>query len=169
MSELTTSFTNHDGLYLKAIGNVATGWGPWKNGFGYFGRANEDYRGDRRIKVELNLLARPNAYAQFAKDFPGDLEATGTTQFAHFLVRNGKISIMSPIEWMLDQLPTQTNQSVNFVDYGNRVDWTGNRVVWFEMYLRLCIEPPPGAPAPVVREFNTQFWQGGLPSLGRRR
>src|SRR4029077_6928897 len=123
MSELTTTFTDHDGIYLKAIGGAAAGWGPGRNGIGNFGRANVDYRGDRRIKVELNLLARPNAHAQYARDFPGDLEAIGETRFAHFLFGNAKELIMSPIEWMLDQLPPQPNQALNFVDYGNRIEW----------------------------------------------
>lgn len=168
MSALDITFVNR-GTYLKSVGQVAGGWGVWKNGFAFFGRGAIDYRGDRQIRVDLDIKARPNSRASVVREFPLDLEASGESRFSIFAIKNGKVAISFPIESALDGARLAESESLVLNDYGTEVRWPRDKTIWFELGICFRIAAPPGKSPPVVREYDTQFWQGGLPSLGRRR
>jgi len=171
MSALDITVVNDGtlGMLLRSIGQVADGWVPWKNGFAFFGRGAIDYRGDRKISVDVDIKARPNSRASTVKEFPPDLEASDTSRFSLFGIKHGKLTILFPIEHVLDRAHLAETESLLLKDYGTEIRSPRSSTIWFELGMRFRIAAPQGKSAPVVREYDTQFWQGGLPSLGRRR
>jgi hypothetical protein len=166
MSTIDITFVEQ-GTFLKGTGRIADGWRAWKNGFAFFGRGAADYRGDRRISLDVDVKARPNSRSPLIEQFPVDLEASGESRFSLFAVRNGKLAVLFPIALALQG--AQPRESMVLNDYGTEIRWPRKTAIWFELSMRFRIAAPPGRSAPVVREYDTQFWQGGLPSLGRRR
>jgi hypothetical protein len=165
MSALDITFVEH-GEWLKCVAQIANGWATWKNGFGFFGRGVVEYRGDRKISINADLKARPNNQAAAVNEFPVVMEASGQSRFSLFVVKNGKLAFLFPVALALEGI--KPTESLVLNDRGTEIRWSENTKFWFELEIFFRIAAPPGRSAPVVREYNTQFWQGGLPSLGKR-
>jgi hypothetical protein len=91
---------------LTARGDIAQGWGPWQNGFGFFGRGSIPFRDDWRLDVNLHVLARPNYLAYRVPAFPSGLWAGDGVDSLNYKLQGSVMTVYAEftphLEWLDD-------------------------------------------------------------------
>ena len=167
---LFLSIARHEPLWVKASADVAAGWGRNDQGHGFFGRGSMPYPGDRSLEVTINVRVRPHGnFAEFV-NFPQDLEISGDltddlSLVGVYAVRRGKAAVAIIVSILKDKLEMKQDKTV----YLDRVVLSeGTQAhVRMNVSIGLCSAPP--VPIGNIPEWDTQFFQGGLPSLGKHR
>lgn len=170
---LFVSIVRHDGLVVKATADVAAGWRRNERGYGFFARGTLDYPGNRILEVTMNVRVKPfGSFRSFA-DFPkveisGDLLWQGENGLALYAAKDGKAGVAIAVGPLVDELERKLDELLYF-DKVILVKRGGPSRVRIEMSIGLGILAVPPEPVGDIPEWDTQFFQGGLPSLGKRR
>jgi hypothetical protein len=169
---LFISILRHDNLILKATADVAAGWRQNERSNGFFGRGSLDYPGNRRVEITLNVRVRPFGNPQHFPKFPedillsGDLERDGDAGLGVYAVKNGKAGLLIAVGALAAELEKSEDQPVHF---DNVILRRGSGPVHIRMVASVVVRSAPPEPIGDIPEWDTQFFQGGLPSLGKRR
>jgi hypothetical protein len=103
MAPLSLSFVDQNSC-IRAVGDVPTGWQECKDGYGFFGLGYLEFRGGWRIRVALQVRARPNHQAYLAKVFPENLKAKHAGDHIYYQLEGRKleaVASMGPnIKWL---------------------------------------------------------------------
>jgi hypothetical protein len=170
---LFISIARHNGFIVKAIADVAGGWRQNKQGNGYFGTGSLDYPGNRSIEVTLNVRVRPHMNHLYFRTFPEDIQEGDVslvwnrddTLGCYSIVR-GKLGLLIAVGAFGDQLEKNEDDPIYFDKVILR---RGTGRVHIRMQASVCIRSARPQPVGDIPEWDTQFFQGGLPSLGKRR
>jgi hypothetical protein len=151
---------------LTARGNVAKGWGPWKNGFGFFGRGSIPFRGDWRLDVNLHVLARPNQLAYRVPTFPSGLWAGDGLDSLNYKLQDSVMTFYAEftpnLEWLED------SQKPGIKWYPN-VPIPGTWGVLFYTRLLIVFNPPrEPVPRDIVERDLLPYLSGQFESNRRR-
>jgi hypothetical protein len=161
------SFDNPDVIRIEA--NVASGWHRLKNTHGYCGTLTAD---SIDLFVQVAVRAWPNWKGVNADDFPQE----ATAQFRHlpnptvpvigYELSDGRISLRISIpDSRLARLPRARRSGFYFEP--KRI-WGPRRLGYWLSVLAYFLERD-HITHPEIVEFDTQFYSGGLPELGKRR
>ena len=171
---LFVSILRHDGLVVKATADVAAGWRRNERGYGFFARGTLDYPGNRILDVTVNVRVKPfGSFSSFA-EFPKDIETSGSLLWqgknglALYAAKHGKAGVAIAVGSLVEELERNQDQLLHF-DKVILIRRGGTSRVRIEMNIGLGIHAVPREPVGDIPEWDTQFFQGGLPSLGKRR
>lgn len=172
---LFLSLAQTDPMVVKAVANVAASWRKNEHGYGFYGRGSLDYPGDRSIEITMNVRVRPRGFPESFPEFPEVLELSGSlsisgAELGWYAVKNGKAGLLVFFAPLQEQLEGNENEPIYFdtiLIYKNLELRRGN--VRIEMKASVSVRSSPPAPIGDIPEWDTQFFQGGLPSLGKRR
>jgi hypothetical protein len=170
---LFISIARHDGFILKAIADVARGWRQNERGYGYFGSGSLDYPGNRSVAVTLNVRVRPHGNHQYSPTFPEDIEVSGAPLvwkgddgLGWYAVTRGKLGLLIAVGALRDELEKNEDKPIQFDKVILR---RGSGPVHIRMQASVGVRTAPPEPVGEILEWDTQFFQGGLPSLGKKR
>lgn len=170
--DLSVSIERHDLLWVKATADVAAGWRKNEQGYGFFPRGGIPYPGDRSIEFTMNVRVRPhNRFSHFTT-FPrdlrvgGDLLWRGIDGFGVFAVKDGRAGVVIAVGALREELEREEGNPLHFVPV---VLLQGPGSVRVQMSVSVSILSSPPTRVGDIREWHTEFFQGGLPSLGKRR
>jgi hypothetical protein len=167
---LFVSISHHEPLWVKATGNVAGGWVKNEKGFGYFARGSMPYHGDRSLEFTFNIRVRPFGDFTTFVQFPSDLEIVGDltdeqNPVGVFKIRQCKAGVVVMIPYLKDKIEKEIDEPLHL----DRIYLakSGKAHIRMNISIGLCSSPP--EPRGNIPEWDTQFFQGGLPSLGKKR
>lgn len=169
--KLNLTIFNYKPLWIKASGDIAAGWTKNEKGFGVFGRGAIGYRGNRSFAVTVNVRVRPYQQFSFFTSFPLDVELGGDlilngSVIGVYAVRGGKCAVLIPA----DELGTHLEHTEgNLTSFEHVVLMSDPNRVHVRMTVSTGVLSAPEPPIGDIPEWDTQFFQGGLPSLGKRR
>jgi hypothetical protein len=170
---LFISIARHDGFILKAVADVAGGWRQNERGNGYFGSASLDYPGNRSVEVTLNVRVRPHGNYQYFPTFPEDIQVSGAPlvwngddTLGWYAVARGKLGLLIAVGAFRDELEKNEEDPIYFDKVILR---RGTGGVHIRMQASIGVRSARPQPVGDITEWDTQFFQGGLPSLGKRR
>jgi hypothetical protein len=158
------SFDSPDVIRIEA--NLASGWRRLKNTHGFCDRVTAE---GIDFKVEVALRAWPNWIGKRINEFPSDI----TARFTHIPSPENPL-----IGYELSGARLVLHISIPDSAKGNLPNshrrgfflkeriWGPNRLGYWLSVLAYFVEC--AAQHPDILEFDTQWWQGGLPGLGRR-
>ena len=171
---LNVSILRHDGFVLKGTADIAAGWRRNERGYGFFARGILDYPGNRILGVTMNVRVKPlRSFGHFA-EFPKDLETSGSLLWqgeddvALYAAKNGKAGVAIAAGSLAEELERNEGDLLYF-DKVVLLARGGRSRVRIEMSIGLGVHAVPPEPVGDIPEWDTQFFQGGLPSLGKRR
>jgi hypothetical protein len=145
--------------------DVASGWRRTKNTFGYWTTTQAPFRGDITLKAQVDIAARPNYVGKDCQDFPLSLKGEFGTDALRCRFGAGLLEVRF---LMCDSLPWRwtpaRNPEVFWDQYPMAV--IGRISLAFRFWAIFML--PPKLRAGDIREWDTQFCSGGLPSLGKR-
>jgi hypothetical protein len=163
----------HDGFILKAIADVAGGWRQNERGNGFFGSGSLDYPGNRSIEVTVNVRVRPHGNHKYFQTFPEDLQVSGAPlvwkgddSLGWYAVAKGKLGLLLVVGALKDELEKNVDEPIH---YDKVILRRGSGTVHIRMQASVGVRSAPAQPVGDIPEWDTQFFQGGLPSLGKRR
>lgn len=166
------SIERHEPFQIVAIADVASSWKRNDHGYGCFGRGSMPYLGNRSIEVSLNIRVRPHGHFGSFTNFPIDLEQEGTLVLAAddrvglYAVRNGRTGVLIAAGALRPEL----ENSIDTPLYFEKVYlFRGKGRIRIQMNVSVVIRSAQAEPIGDIPEWNVQFFQGGLPSLGKRR
>jgi hypothetical protein len=168
---LFVSIARHDGLILQATANVAVRWRQNEKGYGFFGTGSLDYPGNRSVEITMNIRVRPfgrQAFPEFPKDIElsGDLVWYGVAGLACYAVKDGKAGVLIALDGLKGELERHQDERIYF---DKVISCRGQGSVHIRMVISVGIRTAPPEQVSDIPEWDTQFFQGGLPSLGKRR
>jgi hypothetical protein len=169
---LFVSIARHDGLILQATADVASRWRQNERGYGFFGGGSLDYPGNRSLEITMNIRVRPFGHPQCFPEFPkdmelsGDLMRNGVTGLGCYAIKRGKAGVLIAVEALKDELEKNEDELIYFDKVILR---RGQGSVHIRMVTSVGIRLAAPEPVGDIPEWDTQFFQGGLPSLGKRR
>ncbi len=161
----------HADLCLKATADVASNWRRNDRGNGAFGTGSIPYPGDRSIEVSMNVRVRPHGRPQYFATFPEDLETSGDLVWAErgafgvYAVKNGKAAVAILAGHLRDEMESREAQPIYF----DKLTLGRTGPVQIQMNVSIRLLSAPATPLGDIPEWDTQFFSGGLPSLGKRR
>lgn len=153
------------GSIVKVKADVANGWRRLKNTFGYWDSARAPFRGDITLKVQIEVAARPNHFGNAFDDFPLDLQGEFGSETLHCRLRTGVLDVRFVIS---DSLPWRWTKSRDPEVFWDAYPVASVGRVAFALRFWAIFMLPNGRKAGDVRDWDTQFCSGGLPSLGKR-
>jgi len=145
--------------------DVAKGWRQLKNSFGYWDSARAPFRGDITLKVQLEVAARPNRVGNKTHDFPLNLQGEFGSETLGCQFKTGVLVVRFII---CDSLPWRWTKSRNPEVFWDAYPLASMGQVSFALRFWAGFMLPDGLRAGDIREWDTQFCSGGLPSLGKR-
>lgn len=166
---LFVSIARHESLWIKATGSIS----PWRQndrGYGFYGDGGIPYPGDRGLQIGLNIRVRPKNKSPQFLTFPENLEINGdlvldpVEGLGLYAVKNGKAGVLIVVGGLSDQL--EQEKAIYFEPV---VLIRGTEHVRIQMNVSVRILPSPPRQIGDIPEWDTQFFQGGLPSLGKKR
>ena len=153
-------------LLVEASANVAGGWKRNEGGFGCFAKGGIPYLDDRGLEFTMNVRVRPKGGLSYFASFPEDLQTHGFWGGGAYYVENGKVVLLFDVDAIKDVLEQKGGEQLNLAPVTLAQGARGLRI---QMNVSVRIVPAPPPPIEDIREWDTQFCQGGLPSLGKRR
>ncbi len=157
-------------LLVEASANVAGGWKRNERGFGFFTKGGIPYLDDRGLEFTMNVRVRPKGGLSHFASFPEDLQTRGSWgaegETGAYDVENGKVVLLFDVDAIKEVLEQQGGEQLNLAPVTLAQGARGLRI---QMNVSVRIVPAPPPPKEDIREWDTQFCQGGLPSLGKRR
>jgi hypothetical protein len=170
---LFISIARHNGFILKAVADVAGGWRQNDRGNGYFGSGSLDYFGNRSLEVTLNVRVRPHGSHQYFSTFPEDIQVSGVPlvwngddTLGWYAVARGKLGLLIAVGAFRDELEKNEGDPIRFDKVILR---RGIGAVHIRMQASVGVRSARPQPVGDIPEWDTQFFQGGLPSLGKSR
>jgi len=171
MPEIDLRVAKRDPPCIRGTGNIADGWRRRERGYGYYGvGVLPDFSGDRRLRVEVNIAARPSYRADRFREFPaelnydGELTLAGTTVGA-FRVKGGELRLVLEIQSMDDHI-TQIQRPLIF-PRTELLSLNGARI---ELTTTVRLTPAPqGRPRDTYERDLLPFFRGGRIESNRRR
>ena len=164
MGAIDCSFPN-DNKILKVRANIGAAWNPWQWGYGFFGREDLDYVGDMRLRVSVNLVAKPSHLSHMAEEFPADLFAEDGTETLRYVLKRSILNIHVDLSRELTTLQNSRKPGVywvpSFIEF--------EPPIYYRLQMLLVFSSPPGRRPGDIREWGFPFPSAGLPGLGRRR
>jgi hypothetical protein len=82
---------------IKAVGDLASGWQSYKDGYGFFGLGFMDFAGDVRVRVTVQVYTRPNRIAQVMTAFPKNLNSRGGTDSLYYDLNGSRLEVFADI------------------------------------------------------------------------
>ena len=169
MNVFVTKMRDAD-LVLKASADVASGWRKNAKGNGAYGKGSIDYPGDRSMEISLNVRVRPHGRPEQFETFPEDLYSDGELVWATvtgglYVVKNGKIATAIFAGLLGRDLEKREGETINF----EKVVLLQAKRLRIQMNVSVSLRAAPAPPIGDIPEWHTQFFSGGLPSLGKRR
>jgi hypothetical protein len=167
---LYVSISHREPLWVKATADVAGGWGENENGHGFFARGSMPYPGDRSLEFTMNVRVRPRGILAEFVNFPLDLEITGEltdklSPVGVYAVSRGKAGVAIMVPSLEGKLELHKDEPL----YLDRLILAKGAKAHVRMMVSLGFCSAPAMPIGDIPEWDTQFFQGGLPSLGKRR
>ena len=164
MGDLNAAFLEHgESLDIKA--DVQSGWSLQKNTFGFRKQELLDYAGNLRLRVILEIMARPNWLGRSEKTFAQDVYDNGGSDILPWELRGPEVRIYVNLLKNLRWLERAKNPGI-FWDSG--LISTGRRVK-YAINLWVVVHPPPTVKPRDIYEWDTPLAPAGLPTLGKRR
>jgi hypothetical protein len=151
------------GDVLKITANVARGWKKLTKGYGFSERIDGQFRGDYRMRIQVDVLR--NDYLKRTQEFPKALVGGCESDCLTCSLDGGSLLAKVPLPrnpcWRLSEArnPEIVCQAWPVAAAGHAVCGLKLLIVFFA---------PQDARPRDIREWDTQFWSGGLPSLGKR-
>jgi hypothetical protein len=150
---------------LRVEADVASGWRRLTHTHGFCGRIIDD----SDFAVQVAVRAWPNRIGNKIDEFPLDM----TARFSHnpssaeplmrYELGHGRLVLhISLPDSQRATLPKANRRGF----YSKYRMWGPQRLGYWLIVLAYFLEP--ARHHPDIFEFDTQFWQGGLPELGRR-
>lgn len=170
--ELSVSIRRHDPLLVKASADVAAGWRKNERGYGFYARGAIPYPGDRSLEFTMNIRVRPHRRFAYFETFPEELRASGDLLWSGmdglgaYAVKEGKAAVVVAVGALRNELEREEGTPVHF-DPVDLLESTAS--VRIQMNISVSVLASPPEEVGDIPEWDTQFFQGGLPSLGRRR
>jgi hypothetical protein len=167
---LYVSIARHEPLWVKATGNVAGGWARNDKGYGLYSRGSMPYPGDRSLEIAFNIRVRPFGDFTTFVEFPMELELSGDmaddrNPVGVFAVKRGKAGVAIMISVVEEQLVKNLDELIHL----DHVSLTKKGPAQIRMNVSIGVRSSPPEPRGNIPEWDTQFFQGGLPSLGKKR
>jgi hypothetical protein len=172
------SFVDH-AQTLRLDCRVADGWRQSKKSYCFYEKLPPiPWRDDITIAAWPSVFPHPISLSPLASTFLGFGKFDGKEGGISYLLRDRSLQLDVKLligpQVVNPQLPWDENSKGK-----PRVRWaksldTGDilnigRKECFSLGLLLVLEPAPGRPAPIVRDWFRRFYPGGLPSLGKKR
>jgi hypothetical protein len=170
--QVNITIERSESLWLRATADVAGAWRHNDRGFGAFGSGSLPYPGDRSIEITLNLRVRPYNSSGHFSEFPrdliakGDLEWNGDPDLGLYAVRRGQVGVIVCAGALRDELERNEDDPIYFEKIALIRSASAARI---QMNVSIAVRSAPSRPRGDIPEWHTQFFQGGLPSLGKRR
>jgi hypothetical protein len=167
---LSVSIVRRDPFLVEASANVAGTWKRNETGFGFFAKGGIPYVGDRGLEFTMNVRVRPHGrFSHFAR-FPESLQKHGSwgaeVETGAYEVDKGKAVVIVDVDALRDVLEQKDG---NPLYLGPVILVQGPQGLYIQMNVSVRIAPAPPPTRGDIPEWDTQFCQGGLPSLGKRR
>lgn len=168
--QLLVSIARRDPLLVEASARVATGWKRRDTGFGFFAKGGIPHLGDHSLEFTMNISVRPHRRFLHFASFPEDLQARGSwgseVATGAYEVEKGTALVLVDLDALKDVLEQKNGDPFYFAPV---VLVQGPQGSYIQMNVSVRIAPTPLVPIGDIAEWDTQFCQGGLPSLGKRR
>lgn len=167
---LSVSIARREPLLIEASADVAGGWRRNERGFGFFARGGIPYLGDRGLEFTLNVRVHPYRQVSHFASFPESLEKHGfwgaEIGAGAYDICRGRAVVLVALDALRDVLEQRGEAPFHFAPV---ILVEGPQRSYIQMNVSARVVPAPPSPIGDVREWDTQFYQGGLPSLGKRR
>lgn len=166
------SIERHEPFQIVAVANVADTWERNEHGYGSFGRGSIPYPGNRSIEVSLNFRVRPRGHLSSFPTFPTDLDQGGRLVFdgddrlGLYAVKNGRAGVLIAAGVLQSEMENSVDAPLYFAKI-YLVRGEGRTRIQMNVSIAICSAP--AQPIGDIPEWDVQFFQGGLPSLGKRR
>ena len=159
------------GLLLKATADITGNWRQNERGNGTFGKGSIPYAGDRSIEISLNVRVRPHGKPRYFAAFPDNLKTDGDLvwgargAFGFFAIAHGRTGVAVYAGKLQEEMEDQEDKPIYF----DKITLLKTGPARIQMNVSICLRSAPAVPRGDIPEWNTQFFSGGLPSLGKRR
>jgi hypothetical protein len=169
---LFVSIARHESLLIKATGNICSAWKKNEHGHGSYLKGGIPYPGDRGLEVGINVRVRPRGNLTDFSIFPEDFQASGelvggaNESLGLYAIKAGKVGAIVMVGALATVLQQQAPDPIYFKPI---ILVQGKRRVHIRMVVSVRILPSPPLQIGNIPEWDTQFFQGGLPSLGKKR
>src|SRR3989442_804245 len=166
MARINVTFQD-GGKAVKAIGDVVRGWQDWQHGYGYFGRGFLELHGGWKLTIDLQVRARPNEFANLAKEFPRNLTAHHGEPHLYYTLEDHKLiaycHLPSNIRWL-----SNSGKPGIYWDPDQPICWNG--VVSFYVVLSIVFSQAwYSFKEDVIENDLLPFFAGGQLESNRRR
>jgi hypothetical protein len=153
-----------NGKDLIVIADIAKAWGRHENNYGFFEQSFVAYGADR-VRVDVKVVTSPKHSAESVKSFPVDSTGVGDGKYSRYCLAGGTLIVKTSLEAVMSHVLPTSGKPGFFEEINIATD--GHVKYWLELYIR-NYESGPSRPGD-KKEWDTQFWSGGLPTLGKRR
>lgn len=158
---------------LRLDCQVADGWRKHQKTYCFSEKVRIPWSFDYTLKARPSVFPYPVSLSPLASIFPcfkGNSEGGRTG--INYVLRNGKLQL----DVNLLIAPEMLNPELSWHEtYTKKPCLTWEELLEipsigsYRLALLIVFDPPPGRPAPVVRDWFRRFYPGGLPSLGKHR
>ncbi|MFY9729761.1 MAG: hypothetical protein WBQ04_06815 [Candidatus Acidiferrales bacterium] len=157
---------------IEIRGKLTDGWRARQNTFGFVEQDQLDWRFDTRLRIQLEILARPSGRGPGYEEFPSTLQCNANYQGIRCWVNDGqcllRVKFVGSDDSPNQELPwrlTTNNKLAVFWSYGFGALGI---LPSYDAQLLVVMNPPPTPHPRDIRDWSRRFWPGGLPSLGKR-
>lgn len=166
MPDIDCGYGQDATLEIKAY--LARGWRRLKPTYGFSEQEQFDFLGGWRIRCQLTAFARPKTLGQSMDRFPEAFKDIGEAQGFSYTLDDGVLTLLVDLcRRMAKEGAWLANAGKpGFFDQHSITIGAG---IYLEVNLLVVLTSPPMTEPTDIYEYDTQFWQGGLPGLGRRR
>ncbi len=161
MAPLQVSFVER-GSAIEIVGNLESGWWP-RCGTHAFREIDKLNVASLEARIHLHVFTSP--YKCSLPDFPELPQCSGSHRGIEWELRGTKLKMRVRL-YQLELLHRELTRARNL-----KCEWVhrlGQAVNYqYTAKLLLVFARTGGVQPGNIREWDTQFWQGGLPSLGK--
>ncbi len=151
---------------VRAIANLREGWRKLSNTYGFCEQdCSLEPPGDWKLRVQLKIHAWPNRRGRWRDEFPEVTDLQGNCHPFRYLLSRQQLRVWIDIHSAARMvLPHSVNQGF----YKGPFCLLRYKGAGFYLHLLVVFRRPGPIRRGDTYERDVQFWQGGLPSLGRR-
>ncbi len=162
------------GAVIDIKAKILEGWEKKKKTYGFVAWEWLDWKHDIRLRVQVQVLARPAALAESYRDFPEDLEwEKSEIQDVSYSLHNGTLNLMIRLlesDGFLNKgLPWKLTTSDNLATFWQQHIWGRHEGPNYGVQLLAVFHLPRTRRPRDVKDWQRFFAPGGLPSLGKRK
>jgi hypothetical protein len=152
-------------IVIVAKADIANGWRRLKNTFGSWSAAHAPFHGNIDLRAKVEVVARPNYLGQSFHDFPLNLKGEFGSDALRCRYGAGSLEVRFLRSDLLPWRFTPARYPELFWEEYPMAA-IGRRSLSFRFWAVFVL--PDKLRTGDIREWNTQFCSGGLPSLGKR-